>query len=128
MIGYHTAVDNAADDIALIHLFHLHLNQAVVDQYAHTHLKILIETVISYAHLILRALYLIGSQGKELSLLQSSLSLLKVLDTDLRPFGIEQDRYRHAHFLPKFFHQIHSPLMILVNAVGKVTPGNVHPF
>ncbi len=128
MVGDDTAVDHAADDIGAVHLLHRHLDQAVVDQHAHTDFQIFIEPVVGHAHLVFRALHLICCQGKKLPFFQRHAPVLEIFDPYFRSFGVQQDRYRLPHLFAQLLYHIHSFLMFVVGCVGKVTPRYIHAF
>ena len=128
MVGNCTAVYHTTDNVILIHLLYLHLYQTVINQHTHANFQILIKSIVCDTYFIFRSFHLIRSQGKKLPFFQHRFAFLKVLNTNLRTFRIQQDGYRLTHFPAKSLDHIHPFLMILIRSMGKVASGNIHPL
>ena len=126
MVGDRSTVNHTADDVGTVHLFHLHLDQTIVDQHAHTDFQIFVESVVGHADFIFGAFNFVCGQGEKLTVFQSHTSVLKIFDPDFRSFGIQQDRYRLPHFFTQLLYHIHSFLVFVVGCVGKVTSRDIH--
>ena len=122
-----STVDNLTDQFFFFLLDYFQSDQSVIDQDCLSLAHIIDQSRIRNRYDVLISCHLFCRKRKFLSGLQHDLlSVLQQSGTDLRSFGIQQDRNIGMLLLTKLLQKIHTAFLLCMISVGKIETCHIH--
>ena len=125
--GKRTAVLHLAVDLPALDPADHQLHQPVVHQHPAALAELLVKVLIGDRDLVLVTGHIFGAQGEFPAAGQGDGPVLKALDADFRPLGVQHGGHRSPQLVPDPLELGQGGEMALVCAVGKIEAGAVHP-
>ena len=127
MVGDRAAVLHGADNVVALNDVHLHADKAVVQQHTRAGREVLRQFFVSDGTDVFVAFNIARGERKCLPGFQRDLAVFKILQADLRAFGIQQGGHRHTQLVAQCAQLGQPGGVFLVGAMGKVETGYIHP-
>ena len=127
VILHHAVVLHPAADLRPGSFQHRQPHQTVIQQDGVSRLHVIGQVGIGDGAAVNVSLRLRCGQGKFLPGGQADGTVRKVLQPDLRPFGIQHGGNRGVQLFPQSFQGVQPRFMFRMGTVGKVEPGHIHP-